>query len=98
MSTVRTPDGFTKRVSVYGATWNECHDELVKLQDQARRGLPTFTGTTTVGEYMNYWLNEIARPAVRRTTFITYEGAVRLYIVPGLGRRKLKALQPRHIR
>jgi integrase len=95
---VQTPDGLTKRVSVYGASWEECHDQVVALQDQVRRGLPVFTSTTTVAEYMTYWLNEIARPAVRRTTFTTYEGAVRLYIVPGLGRRKLKALQAQHIR
>lgn len=95
---VDTPEGLRKRVSVYGRTWDACHDEVVKLQDQARRGLPTATNSLTVGAYLEYWLNEIARPAIRRTTFVTYEGAVRLHIVPGLGRRKLKALQPQHVR
>lgn len=95
---VNTPEGLWKRVSVYARTRDECHDEVVKLQDQARRGLPATTTSLTVGEFMTYWLEEIARPAIRRTTYVTYESAVRLHVIPGLGRRKLKALQPQHIR
>ncbi|MFC5288895.1 tyrosine-type recombinase/integrase [Actinokineospora guangxiensis] len=95
---VSTADGGRKRVSVYGKSWDDCHDELIKLQDQERRGIPAVTTTMTVGEYMTYWLREIAEPGIRRTTYTTYEGAVRLHIVPGIGRRKLKALQAAHIR
>lgn len=95
---VTTGEGMRKRVSVYGKTWDECDAELTKLKGQEQRGLPAITTTMTVAEYMRYWLNEVAEPAIRRTTFTTYEGAVRLHIVPGLGRRKLKALQAAHIR
>lgn len=95
---VTTGEGTRKRVSVYGKTWDECHDELTRLKDQERQGLPAITTTMTVAEYMRYWLHEVAEPSIRRTTFTTYEGAVRLHIVPGLGRRKLKALQAAHIR
>lgn len=95
---VTTHDGGRKRVSVYGKSWEACHDQVVKLLDQERRGLPAVTTTMTVGEYMRYWLTEVAEPSIRRTTFVTYEGAVRLHIIPGLGARKLKALQASHIR
>ncbi|MCS7484416.1 tyrosine-type recombinase/integrase [Umezawaea endophytica] len=95
---VTTTEGTRKRVSVYGKDWDECHDQVTKLKDQERRGLPAITTTMTVGEYMRYWLYEIAEPSIRRTTFTTYEGAVRLHIIPGLGKRKLKALQAAHIR
>jgi integrase len=95
---VTTQDGSRKRVSVYGRSWDECRDEVTKLKDQERRGLPAVTTTMTVGEYMRYWLYEVAEPSIRRTTFTTYEGAVRLHITPGLGRRKLKSLQAAHIR
>ena len=95
---VTTQDGGRKRVSVYGKTWDECHDEVTKLKDQERQGLPAITTTLTVGDYMRYWLNEVAEPSIRRTTFTTYEGAVRLHIIPGIGKRKLKTLQAAHIR
>lgn len=95
---VTTPDGLRKRVSVYGDSWEEANNERTRLQDQERRGLPAVTTTMTVGEYMTYWLHEVARPSVRRTTYATYEGAVRLHIVPGIGKRKLKTLQASHIR
>jgi integrase len=95
---VDTPDGRRKRVSVYGDTEREALNELNKLRDQRRRGIPVATTTLTVAEYMSYWLEHIAEPSIRRTTYATYEGDVRLHIVPGIGKRKLKTLQAAHIR
>jgi integrase len=95
---VDTPDGRRKRVSVYGDTEREALNELNKLRDQQRRGIPVATTTLTVAQYMSYWLEHIAEPSIRRTTYATYEGDVRLHIVPGIGKRKLKALQASDIR
>ncbi len=95
---VDTPDGRRKRISVYGANQRDALDELGKVLDQQRRGIPVATTTLTVAEYMTYWLRHIAEPSIRRTTYATYEGDVRLHIVPGIGKRKLKALQATHIR
>lgn len=95
---VDTPDGRRKRVSVYGDTEREALNELNKLRDQQRRGIPVATTTLTVAEYMSYWLEHIAEPGIRRTTYATYEGDVRLHIVPGIGKRKLKTLQAADIR
>jgi integrase len=47
---------------------------------------------------MTYWLEQIAEPSIRRTTYATYEGDIRLHIIPGIGKRKLKSLQAAHIR
>lgn len=95
---VDMPDGRRKRVSVYGDTERAALDELGKVLDQKRRGIPTATTTLTVAAFMNYWLEHIAEPSVRRTTYATYEGDVRLHIIPGIGNRKLKSLQASHIR
>jgi Phage integrase, N-terminal SAM-like domain len=95
---VDSPDGRRKRVSVYGDTEREALNELNKLRDQQRRGIPVATTTLTVAQYMSYWLEHIAGPSIRRTTYATYEGDVRLHIVPGIGKRKLKALQASDIR
>lgn len=95
---VDTPDGKRKRISVYGRTWEEADAERTRLKELQRKGIPIDVTTMTVREYMTYWLREVAEPNVRRTTYATYEGDVRLHIVPGLGRRKLKALESRHVR
>ena len=95
---VETPDGRRKRISVYCKTQREALDELNAIREHLRRGTPVTTTTMTVAEYMAYWLQHIAEPGIRRTTYATYEGDVRLHIVPGIGKRKLKALQAAHIR
>jgi integrase len=95
---VDTPDGRRKRISVYAYSERAALNELNKLRDQQRRGIPVATTTLTVAEYMSYWLEHIAEPSIRRTTYATYEGDVRLHIVPGIGKRKLKTLQASHIR
>ena len=95
---VDTPDGRRKRISVYGDTEGKVLNELNKIRDHQRRGIPVATTTLTVAEYMTYWLEHIAEPSIRRTTYATYEGDVRLHIVPGIGKRKLKTLQAAHIR
>jgi hypothetical protein len=74
---VNTSDGRRKRVTVYARTREACHDEVVKLQDQVRRRLPVATMLKTVGDFLAYWLEHMARPAIRRTTFVTYGGAIR---------------------
>ena len=95
---VDTPDGRRKRISVYANSEREALNELNKLRDQQRRGIPIAITTLTVAEYMAYWLEHIAEPSVRRTTYATYEGDVRLHIIPGIGKRKLKTLQAAEIR
>lgn len=95
---VDTPDGRRKRISVYGDSERATLDELGQVLDQQRRGIPIATTTLTVADYMTYWLAHIAEPSIRRTTYATYEGDVRLHIVPGIGNRKLKSLQASHIR
>ncbi|WP_067811186.1 tyrosine-type recombinase/integrase [Nocardia beijingensis] len=95
---VDAPDGTRKRVSVYGATWEEADAERTRLKELARRGVPVEVTTMTVAQYLQHWLETVAKPEVRVTTYTTYEALVRLYMVPGLGKKKLRALQARDIR
>jgi hypothetical protein len=90
---VDTPDGRRKRISVYFSTWDDADAERTRLKGLQRKGISIDSTTSTVEQYMQYWLTEIAHPSVRETTFSSYELLVRLYVVPGLGKRKLRALQ-----
>jgi hypothetical protein len=47
---VDAPDGRRKRISVYGDGQRDALDELGKILDQQRRGIPIATATLTVAE------------------------------------------------
>lgn len=89
---VLTTDGTERRKRVYGRTREEAHTKLVKLMDQSHRGVPVPDRPWKVGEYLDYWLEQVAGPSVRPTTYAKYEQAVRLYLKPGLGRQRLDRL------
>lgn len=47
--------------------------------------------------WLTHWLTNIAEPSVRYSTFMYYEGGMRIYLVPRLGQHKLDKLEPEHI-
>jgi integrase len=51
-----------------------------------------------VGEYLDRWLSDSVSNTVKATTFERYEQIKRLHLKPALGRVKLKALTPAHVR
>ena len=64
----------------------------------ADRGFVFEAGTLTVEEYLGRWLADSVRDTVRSTTFERYEQISRKHLIPEIGRVKLKALTPAHIR
>lgn len=89
------PDGTTKRKYVYGRTKEQARERLREAV-QAKDSGTLVVGSVTVEGWMKHWLENIAE--VRPQTQIGYESKIRCYIVPHLGRHKLTALQPDHIR
>ncbi len=51
----------------------------------------------TVSEYLDRWLEEVARPNVRPTTFATYEATIRNHVIPEIGSLPLTRLTPARI-
>ncbi|RSN59566.1 tyrosine-type recombinase/integrase [Actinomadura sp. WAC 06369] len=90
---VLTTDGTTKRVSRYGKTREEVRKKLVQAQERSGRGLPVANRPWKVGEYLDYWLEEVVRPSKRWNTYKKYEQTVRLYLKPGLGKQSLDRLR-----
>ncbi|MBA4863259.1 site-specific integrase [Streptomyces sp. PSKA54] len=64
----------------------------------SNRGLPAPAADCTVGVYLQHWLDNIAVHQLRETTHIRYCAAVRLYIAPALGRKKLGRLTAEDVR
>jgi integrase len=88
---VTTPEGRPRRKYVYGQTREIVHEKWIKLQGAARQG-PMTTRSVTVAAFLTRWLREVVEPNLAPLTFATYETLVRLYIVPGLGAKRLDRL------
>lgn len=93
---VTTPLGGRERKWIYGQDRDELHGRWIDLQKQAKSG-PVATKVPKLGEYLTYWLQEIVAPNLAPLTYATYETLTRLYIVPGLGGKRLDKLTVRDV-
>lgn len=87
-----------KRRYVSGKTRAEASKKLTKAMADRDGGLVYDDEGFTVGDYLHRWLKDSVRGTVRESTFERYGHAVDLHIEPALGRLKLKALTPAHVR
>jgi len=95
--TVYTSEG-RKRRTLYGKTRQEVAAKLSKALADREGGLIFDAGSLTVGEYLARWLSHSVRDTVSQKTYERYESIVRVHLSPALGRIRLKALTPDHVR
>ncbi|TQS19885.1 site-specific integrase [Microbispora sp. KK1-11] len=93
---VTTPEGKRTRKWAYGKTREETHAKWLKLHELASKG-PVPTKHPTVAAYLNRWLAEVVKPNREPTTYAGYEALVRLYMIPGLGKKRLDKLTVREV-
>jgi integrase len=91
---VTTPSGEKRKKWVYGKTRDEVHSKYVDLLAKASKG-PVPTKVPTVERYLTYWLEEVIRPNREPATYDIYETMSRLYVIPGLGKKRLDRLNVR---
>lgn len=85
---VTTPTGEKDRKYIYGQDREKLHGEWVELKAKAAK-MPVPTGTPTVEEYLGYWLEEVIKPNREDNTYLSHELSARLYIIPGIGKKKI---------
>ncbi|MBV9922177.1 MAG: site-specific integrase [Pseudonocardia sp.] len=51
----------------------------------------------TVGEWLTYWVENIAAQTVRENTLSGYRVAVNVHLIPGIGAHRLDRLEPEHL-
>ncbi len=95
--TVYTSSG-PKRRYVTGKTREEARQKLAKAMADRDGSLVFEDGGITVGEYLERWLKDSVRGTVRQSTYEAYGYVTYPHVVPALGRVKLKALTPVHVR
>ncbi|WP_188188901.1 tyrosine-type recombinase/integrase [Nonomuraea sp. SYSU D8015] len=87
-----TVSGKRKRQVVYGRSWDEVNDKLLEAKEKARRGIPVPDTSWKLGEYLAYWLENVIKVKRRPATYSLYESNIRLYLKPGLGKKRLTKL------
>jgi integrase len=70
---------------------------LARLLHEAATGGLVDPGRVTVGEWLDRWLHDIAKPNVAARTWERYSEIVRLHLKPHLGKIPLHQLRPAHI-
>lgn len=93
-TTGRDPEtGKLARKFIYGRTRQEVSEQLTKTLNDIQHGIYV-DSKLTLGEWLDIWLKEYAKPHIRPSTFKSYEEQIRLHIKPFLGTIQLKKLQP----
>ena len=93
-----TERGTRRRITLKGHTEAEVRARLREKRTQiAAMGLPAVTSNVTVKRWADGWLAGRQR-TVRPGTFIADRSAVRKWIIPTIGHRRLDALSPADIR
>ena len=86
-----------KRKAIYGSTHEEVRNKLNEVLNDIAKGLYIEPKKDTVEMWLNEWLVTYALPTVKQSTYISYEGYVRIHLGPELGSTKLTALTPEQI-
>ena len=90
-------NGRRGRKSFYGDTRREVQERLTQVLRDQQQGLPVATERQTVGQFLQNWLIESVKPAVRPMSYIRYEQLVRIHLSPALGKIPLQKLAPQHV-
>ncbi len=84
------------RRSFYGRTEKDAHHKLVEAL-YARQNDDANVPSVCLSDFLDTWLERIARPRIRSQTFKSYEVNVRVHLKPALGRLRLDELGPSDI-
>ncbi|AVH58231.1 MULTISPECIES: tyrosine-type recombinase/integrase [Streptomyces] len=95
---VLAPGNTRKRVRVYGSTRKEALAKLTEKIAASNRGLPVPSAQGSLAAYLTYWLENVAVHQLRENTHTRYTAVARLYLIPGLGRKKLAKLTAKDVR
>lgn len=81
-----------KRRSVYGKTKQEAAKKLKEVLAAISQELDIDAQTQPLSEWLNYWLATYAKPNIKQSTYISYEGYIRNHINPKIGNIPLNKL------
>lgn len=89
--------GQRRRRVVYGSTKDDALKKLSEVSSAAATGMLPVAGGTKVGDFLNHWLENAARPGVRPRTYQLYKWLIDKHINPHIGGVRLSTLSPVHV-
>lgn len=91
-------NGRTDRRHVQAGTEKAVTAKVRELERQRDAGTVTTSGRTpSVGEWLTYWLDNVAARKVRLSTLQGYRSRVNCHLIPSLGAHRLDRLRPEHV-
>src|ERR1700676_357357 len=90
-SATRCETSRASRKAVCGRTRREVADKLTRVLRNVQQGATLPDERQTVSQFLTRWLDE-KRTRLRPRAWTTYEQAVRLHLVPGIGKMALARL------
>jgi len=94
---IALPDRQRRRISVYGRTQAEATRRLDAAMRLADAGHPVNAAATTLGGYLDYWLQAVVATTRQPATYEIDETNIRLYLKPGLGKRQMADISVREL-
>lgn len=96
--TLRTSaNGTPLRRMVTGKSEREVRKRMRDLMAANDQGLTPAARSLTVGRFLDQWITDVLPGTVAPPTFAQYEGIVKRYLKPQLGRHTLTSLTARHV-
>lgn len=89
-----SPDRRHVRGKTQGIVVGKVRD-LEKIRDQGR--IPRPGSRWTVTQWLEHWLENVARPSLRVRSYEAYKVAVTKHLIPGIGKHRLDRLDPEHL-
>jgi integrase len=86
-----------KRKVFYGKTQKEVQDKVNNALYEQQRGTLLITSQQTVEHFLTDWLENTHKRRIRPRTYERYQEAIKLHIIPALGRYQLQKLTPQQV-
>ncbi len=90
-------NGRRVRKFAIGHSRKEVADKLDALLQAKKESRPIPDQRQRLGPFLRRWLDDVARPTIRTSTYDSYDDILRLHLIPGLGRIAIAKLTPDEI-
>ena len=91
-------DGGRQRRQVYGKTRAEVAGKVADLLSLNRKHIPAAPVEVTVQQYAQSWLERLGASWLKPATVSNYRWVLDRHVLPHIGRQRLVALSPQHVR
>jgi len=91
-------NGRPRRKHFYGETRADVAGRLTKALQEQQQGIMPADDRIKLGTFLDRWLADSMKTAVRPKTYTSYKQLIRLYLKPDLGHVRLSKLTPHDVR